>query len=113
LGAGTAVLENSLRREVNMRALDAEGFVAYAQAQIAAAERIQAGHRPSGGFCRCGRLWPCSVVQTCVRTRDHYRARLALLDQTVQLPTIPNPPPEPVRVPRWRRLFTFGRGGGG
>jgi 8-oxo-dGTP diphosphatase len=83
-----------------MRALDAEGFVAYAQAQIAAAERIQAGHRPTGGFCRCGRLWPCSVVQTCVRTRDHYRARLALLDQTVHLPTIPNPPPEPVRIPR-------------
>jgi hypothetical protein len=95
-----------------MRALDGEGFVAYAQEQIAAAGRIQATHRPSGGFCRCGRLWPCSVVQVCVQTRDHYRARLALLEQTIQLPAIQAPPPEPPRSSGWRRLLTLLRGGG-
>lgn len=96
-----------------MRALDHESFVAYAQAQIAAAGRIQADHQPGGGFCRCGRQWPCSVAQACVQTRDHFRARLALLEQTIQIPTIPTPPPEPARISGWHRVFAFVRGGGG
>lgn len=96
-----------------MRALDREGFVAYAQAQIVAAGQIQADHRPGVGFCRCGRQWPCSVAQACTQTRDYYRMRLALLEQTIQLPAILTPPPAPPPVSGWRRLLTFVRGGGG
>jgi hypothetical protein len=96
-----------------MRALDRESFVTYAQAQIAAAGRIQADHRPGGSYCRCGRQWPCSVAQACMQTRNHYRARLALLEQTMQLPTIPPPPPQPALISGWRRVLTFVLGGGG
>lgn len=96
-----------------MRTLDRKSFVAYAQAQIAAAGRIQADHQPGGGYCRCGRQWPCSVAQACMQTRDQFHARLALLEQTVQLPTIPTPSPELARISGWRRVFIFIRGGGG
>jgi hypothetical protein len=95
-----------------MHALDREGFVAYAQAQIATAGQIQTDHRPGVGFCRCGRQWPCSVAQACMQTRDYYRARLALLEQTIQLPAIPTPSPEPPPISVWRRLINLLRGGG-
>jgi hypothetical protein len=109
----TASIKAACHPEVNMRALDHESFVAYAQAQIAVAGRIQADHRLGDGYCRCGRQWPCSVAQACMQTRDHYHARLALLEQTMQLPTIPTPSPEPARISGWRRVLTFVRGGGG
>lgn len=95
-----------------MRTLHSEGFVAYAWAQIAAAEQILAGHRPgSGGLCCCGRLWPCSVVQACTRTRDHYRAGLALLERTIALPAVAAVEPAPRSA--WRRLLTRIRTDGG
>lgn len=82
-----------------MRTLHSEDFASYARAQITAAEQILAGHRRgSGGLCCCGRLWPCPVAQACTRTRDHYRAGLALLEQTIALPAVTAVEPAPLGV---------------
>lgn len=95
-----------------MRALHSEDFAGYAQSQIAAAEQILAGHRPgSHGLCCCGRLWPCSVVQACTRLRDHYRAGLALLEETIVLPAVTAAEPAPRST--WRSLLTRIRANGG
>jgi hypothetical protein len=94
-----------------MGALSGEQFGAYARAQIAAAEQILARHYlVRGGDCSCGRPRPCSVAQSCSQTRDHYRARLALLEQTAALPRM-----SAVRAasaPRWRRRVVALFGGG-
>jgi hypothetical protein len=89
-----------------MRTFHSEEFAGYARAQITAAEQILAGHRPgSGGLCCCGRLRPCSVVQACTSTRDHYRAGVALLEQTVALTSVPAVESAP--RPAWRRRLTM------
>lgn len=95
-----------------MRTLHSEDFVGYARAQIAAAEQILAGHQQgSGGLCCCGRLWPCSVAQACTRTRDHYQAGLALLEQTIALPAATAVEAAPRSA--WRRLLARIRVNGG
>ncbi len=93
-----------------MRALSGEQFGAYARVQIAAVEQILARHHlMRGGDCSCGRPRPCSVAQSCAQTRERYRARLALLEQTAAWPRV-----RAVRAPtpRWRRLVVALFGGG-
>ncbi|GAA1396336.1 hypothetical protein GCM10009662_10120 [Catellatospora coxensis] len=81
-----------------MRLLTAEQFATYARRQIKAADGILADHgRSWGNMCGCGRLWPCPVAATCVRMREHFLTRLALVEATVRLPVVrPGPVPEPV-----------------
>jgi hypothetical protein len=91
-----------------MSALSGEQFGAYAREQIAAAEQILARHYLTrGDDCSCGRPQPCPVAQSCTQTRDHYRARLALLEQSAALPRVRAAP-----TPRWRRLVVALLGGG-
>jgi hypothetical protein len=94
-----------------MGALSGEQFGAYARDQIAAAEQILARHYLiRGGDCSCGRPQPCSVARSCAQTRDHYRARLALQEQTAALPQVRAVRAAPVT--RWRRLVVTLFGGG-
>lgn len=88
-----------------MRLLTAEQFTAYARRQIKAADSILADHgRSRGNMCACGRLWPCPVAATCVRMREYFMARLALVETTVRLPVVrPGRVPEPAvtAAARW------------
>ncbi|GIF98550.1 hypothetical protein Cci01nite_36440 [Catellatospora citrea] len=72
-----------------MRSLTTEQFGVYARRQIAAADDILGRHgRLRGDLCGCGRLWPCPVVATCVQMREHFLARLALIEATTRLPVV-------------------------
>ena len=94
-----------------MSALSGQQFGVYARGQIAAAEQILARHYVTrGGDCSCGRPRPCSVAQSCAQTRDHYGARLVLLEQTAAFPRVRACPAAP--TPRWWRLVMALFGGG-
>lgn len=75
------------------KTLDHGKLVAYAHAQIQAAQDICQHHHPSHlGLCNCGRPPPCAVVTACLTTIAHYRATLAIIGATVPLPIIaPSP----------------------
>ena len=88
-----------------MRALNQAEFTTYAQQQIEMADQMLAGHRPGAGrWCSCGRELPCSVVAAATATKQHMRAKLALLEATVVLPVLA-PAAQGRPVPLWRRLL--------
>ncbi|HEX5144947.1 MAG TPA: hypothetical protein VFW21_13865 [Mycobacterium sp.] len=71
------------------RRLDADQFAAYAREQIRDAFAILQRHRPDRyGLCSCGRPQPCTVIDTCQRSIDHYRGKLALIEATQPLPIV-------------------------
>ena len=71
------------------RRLDADQFAAYARDQIRDATAILQRHRPDRyELCCCGRPRPCTVVDTCQRSIDHYRGKLALIEATLPLPIV-------------------------
>jgi hypothetical protein len=81
-------------------ALNAAGFVEYAEQQIAAAETMLTRHGEAAyGQCRCGRTTPCPVTALHTRRRDYFRARLAIMRQAMTPPG-PNgyPPGDSWRV---------------
>ncbi|GAA1652421.1 hypothetical protein ACFQY4_11955 [Catellatospora bangladeshensis] len=86
-----------------MRVLNAGQFAEYARRQIAAADEILTRHgRVAGDLCRCERPWPCPVAASCVSMREHYRARMAVIEATMRLPVVGTAPVS--RLPVLRRL---------
>lgn len=60
-----------------------------ARRQIAAATFLLSEHQPAGtALCSCGRLLPCTVAIASSRAHEHNSAVLALLNATMELPTI-------------------------
>ncbi|MEJ3745548.1 hypothetical protein WEI85_19935 [Actinomycetes bacterium KLBMP 9797] len=96
-----------------MGGLSRDAFGAYARKQIAAAEQGLTGHKDTGeDVCTCGRPQPCPVAQPCAQTHNHYRARLALLEQAVVLPRV-RPAVASMPTPCWRRMIAAAVIGGG
>lgn len=81
--------------------LTLEQFAIYAREQIRTIDGLLSGHRTAGEvFCRCGRPRPCPQARSLTATREHYRHRIAGLDDQTRLLPIIAPPPD---WPRHRR----------
>jgi len=90
------------------RTMTAPDVAAYLAAQAETASEMLALHRVAGGqTCSCGRPSPCPVASAITSRRDDCLVKIALLEQTVILPTIQRDQGEPSHSRRGRRVLAL------